>query len=137
MYRRNNYIQEFLYQSSRDKLKSLVVKQILDQVPKIAFYTNILHPHDYKNIIGYYRNNIFRQNLNAKLCKFYKTGTHNYRVRFKINMHILHTRVAGTNKVSWRLHTYSSVRVHFCSRKNIEAFPLAQHLKFCYHLEHV
>ena len=56
---------------------------------------------------------------------------------FSINMHILHARVAGLSNISWRLHTYCSVTVHFWIRHNIEAFPLAQHLKFCYHSEHI
>ena len=32
-----------------------------------------------------------------------------------------------SRNIGWLLHNYSSVRVHFWSRNNIEAFPLAQH----------
>ena len=56
---------------------------------------------------------------------------------FSLNIHILHARVAGSSKISWMLLTYSSVRVHFYSRNNITTFHLAQHLKFCYHLERI
>ena len=52
-------------------------------------------------------------------------------------MHIIHVGVAGPSKISWLLYTYSSVRVHFWSRNNIGTFPVAQHLKFCYHFEHI
>ena len=46
-------------------------------------------------------------------------------------MHIFHVGVAGPSNISWLLYTYSSVTLH------IEAFPVAQHLKFCYNSEHI
>ena len=39
-----------------------------------------------------------------------------------------------SRNIGWLLQIYSSVRFHFWSRNNIEAFPLAQRLKFCYQL---
>jgi hypothetical protein len=52
-------------------------------------------------------------------------------------MFILHARVACPSKISWLLHNYSSVTVHFRRTNNTEAFPVAQHLELCYHLEHI
>jgi len=52
-------------------------------------------------------------------------------------MHKIHVGVAGPSKISWLLYTYCSVTVHFWSRNNIEAFPVAKYLQFCYHSEHI
>jgi len=61
-----NLIRENLYKTSADNLKSSAYKQILVSLQTIAFYTNLLHPHNYRHIIDYWWNNYFVTNFKYK-----------------------------------------------------------------------